>query len=671
MGSLPPDESAPPQNAPDDRLDSWKEIAGYLKRDVTTVQRWEKREGMPVHRHRHDKLGSVYAYRRELNRWVEHRNQIGVPTEVLDASGAPAPEPYRARHVWIGAIAAIAIASLSSFWALRERDDSWRNPLADAEFQRLTDFNGVERAAAISNDGRFVAFLSDRDGATDVWVTQLGTGQFYNLTHGQVAELINPSIRVLNFSPDSSHVTFWARAASETTTGEISVWAVPTLGGPRTPYLEGVAEFGWSHDATQLTYHTPGPGDPMFVRRSGQRGDDRPIHSAAAGLHAHFPLWSPDRRFIYFVEGMVPDAMDIWRMRPDGSALEQITHMRSRVTYPVMLDATTLLYLATDTEGAGPWLYSIDIERRLPYRVGSGIDRYTSLAASADGARLVMTLSNPKSTLWRLPIGDRPADASAATPVTLSTSGGSAPRFGSGYLLYVTSKEEGDRLWKLTDGEPTALWGAPQARIIGGPEIDAASGRIVFAVEQHGGTRVVLMHADGTNVRSVASTQPLMGPLAWGPNGSITVAARVDGNPRLFALSLDGSTSPLVRDYSTDPVWAPDGRFVVFSGPDIGATFSVNAASTSGPHPLPPLTLSRGGRRVRFLKDSNALVVMRGDLQHKNLYAIDLQTGGERQLTDLPPGFDVRDFDVAADGREIILERVQEESDLVLVNVPR
>ena len=47
----------------DDRLDSWKEIATYLRRDVKTVQRWEKREGMPVHRHVHDRMGSVYAFR--------------------------------------------------------------------------------------------------------------------------------------------------------------------------------------------------------------------------------------------------------------------------------------------------------------------------------------------------------------------------------------------------------------------------------------------------------------------------------------------------------------------------------------------------------------------------------------------------------------------------------
>jgi hypothetical protein len=52
----------PSVGPPDDRLDSWKEIAAHLHRDVTTVQRWEKREGMPVHRHQHDRMGSVCAF---------------------------------------------------------------------------------------------------------------------------------------------------------------------------------------------------------------------------------------------------------------------------------------------------------------------------------------------------------------------------------------------------------------------------------------------------------------------------------------------------------------------------------------------------------------------------------------------------------------------------------
>src|SRR5580704_17680212 len=61
------------ERPPEGRLDSWKEIAAYLNRDVTTVQRWEKREGMPVHRHVHDKRGSVYALGSELDAWVQSR----------------------------------------------------------------------------------------------------------------------------------------------------------------------------------------------------------------------------------------------------------------------------------------------------------------------------------------------------------------------------------------------------------------------------------------------------------------------------------------------------------------------------------------------------------------------------------------------------------------------
>src|ERR1700742_632462 len=65
--------STPIGKPPEDRLDSWKEIAAYLNRDVTTVQRWEKREEMPVHRHLHDKRGSVYALPSELDGWLERR----------------------------------------------------------------------------------------------------------------------------------------------------------------------------------------------------------------------------------------------------------------------------------------------------------------------------------------------------------------------------------------------------------------------------------------------------------------------------------------------------------------------------------------------------------------------------------------------------------------------
>jgi Tol biopolymer transport system component len=87
----------------------------------------------------------------------------------------------------------------------------------------------------MSRDGHLVAFLSDRDGPMDVWVTQIGSGEFHNMTHGSVPEIVNPSIRTLGFSPDGSLVTFWVRKPGGSKEGDIGIWAVPILGGEALP----------------------------------------------------------------------------------------------------------------------------------------------------------------------------------------------------------------------------------------------------------------------------------------------------------------------------------------------------------------------------------------------------------------------------------------------------
>ena len=323
-----PSPGTPPfHRPPEDLLDSWKEIAAYLNRDVTTVQRWEKREGMPVHRHLHNRMGSVYASREELDTWARSRN---LRAEQQNGNNAPSSNPpdspprsatsaifARWRFLLALAAAGAALAIGTSLW-LQRTEYFWRNPIADARFQTITGSDGVEQAAAVSRDGHFVAFLSDRDGPMDVWVTQVGSGGFHNLTHGSAPELVNPSVRTLGFSPDGSLVTFWVRKQDGSSDDDISIWAVPTLGGQPKPYLEGVAELDWSADGSQLVYHTPGPGDPLFVSDGSRRSEGRPIFTAAAGLHNHFPLWAQDTPFIYFVHGSPPDKLDIWRVRKTG-----------------------------------------------------------------------------------------------------------------------------------------------------------------------------------------------------------------------------------------------------------------------------------------------------------------------------------------------------------------
>jgi TolB-like protein/Tfp pilus assembly protein PilF len=113
-------EPSPVTPQSEDRLDSWKAIAAYLGRDVTTVQRWEKRETMPVHRHVHDKRGSVYALAPELDAWLESRRRhLGEEQEDKEKEPEPPlkaegePEADRQRRPTLPARGWLALAAVA------------------------------------------------------------------------------------------------------------------------------------------------------------------------------------------------------------------------------------------------------------------------------------------------------------------------------------------------------------------------------------------------------------------------------------------------------------------------------------------------------------------------------------------------------------------------------
>ena len=107
-----PAASSGPTPGASDRLDSWKEVAAYLKRDVTTAQRWERRESLPIHRHLHDKQGSVYAFRSELDDWhrartLQSEHSGGPPADVVEP---PHPDPESAGVPAIPAVGRLTVS---------------------------------------------------------------------------------------------------------------------------------------------------------------------------------------------------------------------------------------------------------------------------------------------------------------------------------------------------------------------------------------------------------------------------------------------------------------------------------------------------------------------------------------------------------------------------------
>jgi Tol biopolymer transport system component len=582
-----------------------------------------------------------------------------------DLRTAAAPAPRRGFR-WLALVAVLAAAAGVLAWRLGRADYSWRNPLTDAQFTPLTDFPGAEWDAAVSRDGKFVAFISDRDGPFDVWVGQIGAGEFQNLTRGRAPDIGNPRIRNLAFSPDGSQVVVEVRIG-----GRVYSWAAPTMGGVVRPYLDGV-ELAWSPDGTRVAYHTDAPGDPIFVSAPGEKIGKR-IYAAEAGVHCHYLAWSPDGAFVYFVRGFPPDEMDIWRISPAGGAPERITFHNSRVAYPTFLNERTLLYVARAEDGTGPWLYGMDVERRASRRVSLGVERYTSVAASADGRRLVATVANPDAALWQVPISDRAAEESAARRVALPTMRGLSPRVGPGYLLYLSSKGGGDGIWKFADGMAVELWGGSHGRVLEGAALSPDGRRVAFTAQKGGRNRLYVMDENGTGVVELATSLNVRGAPAWPPSGEwVTVAADRGGRAGLFNVPLGGGEPvQLVAEQAANPVWSPDGRFLVYSGVEVGTTFPLKAVTADGrPHGMPELVLSRGANRFSFLPGRPVLVVLKGEVWHKNFWSVDLSTGRERQLTDFGREFLITDFDISPDGKEIIFSRLKENANVVLIDLP-
>src|SRR5215813_6769369 len=90
-GGPPPGASEP---GSDGRLDSWKEIAAYLRRSVRSAKRWEKEEGLPVRRHLHGKRDSVYAYKPELDAWWANRGtRLSDENGVEETASSPETAP--------------------------------------------------------------------------------------------------------------------------------------------------------------------------------------------------------------------------------------------------------------------------------------------------------------------------------------------------------------------------------------------------------------------------------------------------------------------------------------------------------------------------------------------------------------------------------------------------
>ncbi len=589
-----------------------------------------------------------------------------VRQKVADSASVAVVVPKR--HAWLPWVltaTAILAAGLGAWILTHQRPVVVQNPLANAQFARLTDFEGAETNPAISPDGKFVAFISDRSGTFDIWLIQANGGSLANLTQGRIGDVRGP-LRAIGFSGDGSEV--WSSG-----TEARRFRLLPLVGGAPHNFLgEHTAEVAWSPDGTRLVYHTWDPGDPTFVADHNGANESQ-ILKSQPGMHNHFLVWSKDGRWIYFVRGRpATREMDLWRISPDGGEPEQLTHLNSDLTYPAPIDERTVLFVAHDENGAGPWLWAFDLETRTSQRVSAGLEQYTALAATADGRRLAASVVNSQVNLWSVPISSRVVEEKDVTAFPLPTVRAQAPRFGGGSLFYLSSRDGADGLWSYRDGQALEIWKGSEGALQSAPAVSADGNRVAFALRRNGKHQMHVIAVDGTQLRPLSSDVDVRGTASWSPDGKWIVAAGSDHDGAgLFKLPADGgSPVRMATGPFQDPVWSPRGDLIVYGGTQVFTVMPLLAVHQDGtPAKLPEINVQRDGERARFLPDGTGLVYMLGTTTAgQDFWLLDLGTMRSRRLTRLSNPAAMRTFDITPDGHRIVFDRLRENSDILLID---
>ncbi|HXE33503.1 MAG TPA: protein kinase [Verrucomicrobiae bacterium] len=581
------------------------------------------------------------------------------------AEALPRAAPAKSRWVWIAA-AIVAIIVLSTLLFLLRPGPTRLNPLSNAQFTRLTDFQGAETDPAISPDGKFVAFISNRGESFDIWLIQSNGNGLANLTKGRIGDARAP-LRAIGFSGDGSEV--WSAG---TEARRLMLW--PLIGGePHNFLADRAAEVAWSTDGSRVAYHTWEPGDPTFV--ADHNGTNpRQVVQNDPGLHNHFPIWSKDGRWIYLVRGRpATREMDLWRISPDGGAPEQLTHLKSDIAYPTPIDERTILFVAHNENGAGPWLWSFDANSRTSQRVSSGLEQFTAVAATADGLHIAASVVNPQVNLWSVPITTGVVEEKEVTAFPLPTTHARAPRFGGGSLFYLSSRDGADGLWSSRDGKALEIWKGSDGALHSPPAVSANGNSVAFALSRNGKQLLHVIAADGTGLRPLSSDVDVRGTASWSPDGQWIVAAGSDRNGAgLFKLPANGGTPVRIATGPfLDPVWSPRGDLIVYCGTQVFTLAPLQAVHPDGtPVNLPEIKVQREGERMRFLPDGSGLIYMLGStLAGQDFWRLDLSTMASRRLTRLNSPATMQTFDITPDTSHIVFDRLHENSEILLIDL--
>jgi len=516
---------------PDEKqLESWKEIAAYLKRDVRTVIRWEKSEGLPVHRHLHQSRSSVYAYPSEINAWSATRQQR---REEVAAWRRPVPALAFAAVLMLSLLL-VADAPYSTYAAQQVPGSSgmasrrvW-TPSPDAD----------PSSGAISPDGRLV--YTDWE-TGDLAVHDFVSGRDRRLTNSQGTwdDPSKESAAGSTISRNGKQVAYsWDNVKGG---NELRVTSLEGTGLPQSRLLFAnedvryVAPYDWSPDGNWIAVQLErqdrtGQMGLISVRDGGSLS----VLKSAEWQGAHELFFSPDGKYLGFdapVGESANDQRDVFLLAVDGS-------------------------------------------REVPAVVGSSND--TMMGWSPDGKYLLFASDRGATVgLWAVPIADgrpqgtpelmKPEISRFSLGVSASGSLYSRVIVGGRDIQVATADFETGQLVSRPVNPAKSFMGFNQ-----GPDWSPDGKYLSYVSNRNwGGTNrvIAIWSAETGQVREIQPTLNYFGGPRWAPDGRSFIAQGEDLKNRDGAYRIDaqtGEATPIAMSETglrlQEPIWSPDGK---------------------------------------------------------------------------------------------------------------
>jgi TolB protein len=542
---------------------------------------------------------------------------------------------------------------------------------------RVTNSPAQEFGPALSPDGKWVAYYSNARGPADVWVKFLDNGSTLNLTASLGLELqVRAGLGGVEISPDGSRLAFSAR---QTAAGPYDVWVVPApIGGAPVKLLQDLQGVRWSPDSKMLAAVKAGStrGDALIVANA-DGSNQRQVASPQGGRHIHWPAWSADGRYVYFIytfDTWHTEPSEIFRVPAAGGALEPVIHSVRRAVYPVPTPDGGLIFSANPASsdlglwwrppsGGAPALLTTDVGEHAESRI------------TADGRRLVSTLVEMRQSLVQVAVRSGPAPETRA--LTDGYGSDLDPRTSPlGDRVAFSSLRAGTRnLWTMAPD------GSRAAPLTNGSAIDerpafSPDGQQIAFVSDRGGQRGIwVMSADGGAPRLVGSAV-VLDTLSWSPDGRRILFATPSGDlPQLASMNLaDGSITMMpTSGGGFAPGWSRStGRIAYFKADPrrVLAFLDRDGAPLYADLQSPSnfgnafLEWSPDGKRVAAVS-----MVVTANAQ---IWIVDPDAPTAFQkLLELPAGVRIRGITWTPDGSSVIFAKQEPFSDIVLFDVAK